>query len=197
MISDFNRLSRWVSSEILLTPNEKQRFTVIERMVELLKCLRKLQNFHGVWAVYSGLSRMCIQKLSWKGVNQKLISELELIEKLLDPAKNYKTYRELANTAEPFIPFEGRILSDLTFMEENPDILEGLVNFGKCELLAQIFNKIKAFQRSGPPLHCVENPLLKGFLANTSIFDEDLLESWQGGQDIRYSLLLGPRTLTH
>jgi len=68
MIECFNQTSNWVATEILLTPNPKQRITVMERFVSLMKNLRNYNNFHGTWAIYSAFNKSCIQrlKLEWK-----------------------------------------------------------------------------------------------------------------------------------
>ncbi len=52
-------------------------------------------------------------------------------------AANYKVYRELMmQLSPPAVPFVAPFLSDLTFVDENPKELQGMINFGKCRLVS-------------------------------------------------------------
>jgi hypothetical protein len=64
MIEQFNRINRWVASEIVLvTDDAKQRLSVLKRMIELAHCCRDVQNLHAMYAIYVGLNMWAVQRL--------------------------------------------------------------------------------------------------------------------------------------
>lgn len=100
LITDFNTISHWVSSQILIANSKKQRgkkqrkkylffdvlnwlfilvlVATIEYFIKLMKLLRECQNFHTMCAVFGGLNMQCIQRLkeTWK-VKKKLKEKKE------------------------------------------------------------------------------------------------------------------------
>lgn len=118
---------------------------------------RALRNWHGVMAVYSALNLSAIQNLKgmWKvkhvisplmiqNVSRKGINTIREIEKIIDARRNFKNYREMIKLIEePFVPFEGLFLSDITFIEENPSVEGDLLNVDKMQMLGDILKMIK------------------------------------------------------
>jgi hypothetical protein len=47
-----------------MTSNPKMRIKVLEKFVEVLKGLKTVQNFHGIFSIYAALNMNCIQRLS-------------------------------------------------------------------------------------------------------------------------------------
>jgi Ras-specific guanine nucleotide-releasing factor 2 len=178
LIERFNRTSNWIASEILLTANPKQRITVLERCISLIKSLRDLKNFHGAWTIYSALNKSCIQglKAEWKGVSRKYIHILHSIDELMDGRGNFKNYREtIKNVEPPFLPFEGIFLTDITFLDENPDFVsDGMVNFKKVKFLGDILATIRKIQQmESHPFQ--ESLLLKEYMKRAIVLDEQHL----------------------
>src|SRR5690606_27772287 len=61
---------------------------------------------------------------------------------------NYKEYRNILEfVSPPCIPIQEVILRDLTFIEENPNLLENnWINFEKMKLLGKTLKLVKKFQ---------------------------------------------------
>ena len=150
LITSFNKTAQWVASEILTTSNPKMRVKVLERFIEVLKGLKTVQNYHGLFVIYSALNMTCIQKLTtlWESVNSKHITTIREIERLIDSRSNFKNYRSLIKKIQlPYVPFEGLLLQDITFIEENPDTLDSMINFEKMEMLAKVLKTVKSMQQ--------------------------------------------------
>jgi hypothetical protein len=71
----------WVATEIVLTPNQKQRSVVIERFIDLAAQCLKLANFNAVMAIHLALNLSSVSRLkaSWKGVSAKHLQRLNEI----------------------------------------------------------------------------------------------------------------------
>jgi hypothetical protein len=71
----------WVATEIVLTPNQKQRSVVIERFIDLAAQCLKLANFNAVMAIHLALNLAAVSRLkaSWKGVSAKHLQRLNEI----------------------------------------------------------------------------------------------------------------------
>lgn len=144
LVDRFNKVSCWVADEILSTGNIKKRVVVLTRFIEVADYCRLLKNFSSLMAIVSALNRSCITrlKLTWKGLPQKSRQTLQRLMVLMEPSSNYKNYRAvLKEVPFPFIPFQGVIFVDLTFIEENPNVVSsGLINFAKMRMISdQLF----------------------------------------------------------
>jgi len=171
--------------EILTTGNPKLRVKVLERFIEVLKALKTMQNFHGVFVLYSALTMQCLQTLKsvWDAVSAKHISIVREVEQLIDPRSNFKSYRNfIKKCVPPLIPFEGLYLQDITFIEENPDFIGELVNYEKLEMFGKIILTIKKNQQQRYK-HMHENLLISDMITKSPFTSEDLL--WKFSTNIR------------
>jgi hypothetical protein len=185
LVNTFNRMTNWIATEILLTPDSEQRAHVIERFIDLAQAFRQLNNFHGLVQVFAALNLLCVQKLTvtWQSVSRKHIDTVRSLEQLLDSQHNWQQYRRLVESIDsaPFIPFEGVFLSDITGIQENVDEVDGQINVDKLTMLGRAFQVIKRSQLCGYPLQI--NQTLSAFIENTTVLDEDQL--WQLSLKVR------------
>jgi len=185
LIETFNKTANWIVLEILTTGNPKLRVKVLERFIEVLKALKTMQNFHGVFVLYSALTMQCLQTLKsvWDAVSAKHISIVREVEQLIDPRSNFKSYRNfIKKCVPPLIPFEGLYLQDITFIEENPDFIGELVNYEKLEMFGKIILTIKKNQQQRYK-HMHENLLISDMITKSPFTSEDLL--WKFSTNIR------------
>lgn len=121
-----------------------------------------------------------------KNVGKKYLAIMQKIELLLDPRNNFRNYRELIRDCPlPFLPFEGIFLTDLTFLDvmtchcnsylsqENPDQIDGLMNFTKIEILGDILQTMKQVQSEAYPF--AESTFLKEFIHKSIVLDDEQL----------------------
>ena len=76
---------------MLLAPNLKQRIRTLEKCIDLVEALKDIQNYHGMFAVYSALNLVSVQrqKSAWKVTfsnsaltnRQYLANTLQLLKK--------------------------------------------------------------------------------------------------------------------
>eukprot|EP00026_Physarum_polycephalum_P004430 Phypoly_transcript_04449.p1 GENE.Phypoly_transcript_04449~~Phypoly_transcript_04449.p1 ORF type:complete len:609 (+),score=93.89 Phypoly_transcript_04449:107-1933(+) len=158
VIERFNKTSFWIASEILRQPEQRLRVKVLSKAIKLMKHLLDMGNMQGMMAVYSAVNTTPVQRLQemWKALPGKYHVILKTVGELMNSSGNYKNYREHVRSAvRPFIPFQLIYLTDLTFLEEAPDILtNGHVNFHKMALIGTLVNEIHQFQIIKALLYC-------------------------------------------
>jgi hypothetical protein len=152
MINRFNRMSYWIATSIVLAlgtdSSPKQRALIIQHMILVMEQLKSLKNFHSVMQFFSALNMSSVSRLqkAWSFVSARHKQILDEIGKLF--LGNYRGYRAELELAEPpCIPLQDIVCRDLTFIEENPNVLEnGWINFEKLLLVGKSFKNIKRFQ---------------------------------------------------
>jgi son of sevenless-like protein len=188
IVENFNKMTYWVASEIVLAKEDKRLLT-ITRFIELLEHMKEIQNYHGVMVVYSALNLGCVQTFeqTWKEVSGKHMATIKQIETLMDPSGNYKRYREtIKSSGTPLLPFQGVFLTDFTFVDEIPDRLEnGMVNFEKMHIIANIFNQLVRFQKH--PYNFEEVPYFTEFWKRTVVLSEAELYNAAKKMSLRHS----------
>jgi len=151
MISRFNQIGLWVAKTIIEPTSLKGRSKRMEKMINIAKHLRSMNNFSNLMAFVGGINNAAIQRLRWTRASMSKPAQetLEKFEKLMKSDVNYKAYRDcLQNSNPPAIPYIGVFLQDLTFIEDgNPDIIrDNLINFSKRRLLYSVISKMLLYQ---------------------------------------------------
>eukprot|EP01127_Copromyxa_protea_P013116 TRINITY_DN3487_c0_g3_i1.p1 TRINITY_DN3487_c0_g3~~TRINITY_DN3487_c0_g3_i1.p1 ORF type:complete len:605 (-),score=151.01 TRINITY_DN3487_c0_g3_i1:360-2174(-) len=167
MIKNFNSISFWVATEIVSTPNKKQRVLVLKRVMLIMSHLLTLHNYHTLMAMYCGLMMFEVQRLSatWKAIGSKDVKFMDEIERLLNSKSNWANLRHTIseivqkNKSLPLqkqisvLPFHGIYLKAFIGIEENPSFLESTdntqmnVNFSKMELISTQIEEITLLQK--------------------------------------------------
>lgn len=142
------KTSKWFSDVILAGEGPEERGQLIERMIQLMEELQKLNNFSSIMQILSALNFASIYRLkeSWAvcfftifilsiqikltllSLNDQIISEeseqsLERIRAIMSPDRSYYHLRQQMRVLNPpCVPYIGLYLTDLTFIEESgPD----------------------------------------------------------------------------
>ncbi len=116
-------------------------------------------------------------------MSAKHIGIVREVEQLIDPRSNFKNYRTTVKKAQPpLIPFEGLYLQDITFIEENPDFIDGLVNYEKLEMFGRVLLSLKKNQEHRYK-HMHENVLISDMITKSPMTSEELL--WKFSTNIR------------
>eukprot|EP00050_Salpingoeca_kvevrii_P021916 m.117881 g.117881 ORF g.117881 m.117881 type:complete len:1579 (+) comp9523_c0_seq4:72-4808(+) len=163
LISRFNAISQWCATLIVTELKIKTRVEVLRRIIDIMKCLRKLRNFNSLMALLSGVNCAAVHRLTHTlemlGARQR--ASLEKINTLMSHERSFATYRAVVSSCQlPAIPYLGLFLTDITFVQQgNPDLIplrEGslvkLVNYSKRYRLHAVIQGIQHYQSVKMPI---------------------------------------------
>jgi len=136
MIWFFNKVSAWVVHEILSREFVRDRARVMQKFIRVGEHLVGLNNFNSLMAILGGLNSNACSRLKFTFAElppqiQKIEHDLE---DLMSSDGNFKVFRARYKEClqkGPAIPYIGVFLTDLTFIDENKDTIDGLINFSK------------------------------------------------------------------
>lgn len=145
-------LALWVASVLLWQETLKDRIAALTKVVNIAMHLRKLNNFHAVQALLTGLTMGPVYRLEHTkaGLSRQSQQQLKELQDLMDPTTNFTSYRiALRASNPPAIPFLSPYLVDLRTTGEQEDYIAGLINFHKRELIHEVMCDIEAYQQIG------------------------------------------------
>lgn len=187
MISSFNVISRWVSTQILSQPDLKQRAITLNRIICVAQHCYEYNNFNGVMEIIASLHNSSIHRLynTWELLPQKSWDMFEFLSTLMNSNAgegNFHLYRNaLRKVVPPLVPYLGVYLTDLIFLNDgNKDFVDDakkMVNFHKMAKIARVVRTITTHQQAPyclAPVEFIQDFLLTGpFLSD----DEQYVES--------------------
>jgi hypothetical protein len=177
-----NRVTTWVSDEILSQSEVKKRSTLIKYWVNVADRCRMLNNFNTCMAILSAFDNSAVGRLkrTWELVGARTHHIVAQIRKLMGANRNFNNYRAIIHSINPpCIPFLGIYLQDLTFIEDgNPNFLKtskDLINFAKRAKTGEVIREIQQYQTMGYQFRPVDE--LQTFITDNlhSSRDEDQL----------------------
>jgi hypothetical protein len=137
MIDWFNRITAWIQTEVVMTPNLRERALVLGRFIQVAEHCKAIGNFNTAMEVLSALNTVCVKRLNktWRSLTRKEELSFAELEDVFSNVNNYVNYRRLIHDAasrEGVLPYIGVVLQDLLMIEELPTLLpNGMVNFRK------------------------------------------------------------------
>ncbi|KAL9647807.1 hypothetical protein ABK040_001333 [Willaertia magna] len=159
MINWFNKVSRWVATEVLKEPDLKKRIDIITKMIQIAKECRELNNFNAIFEIISGLQNSAVHRLkkTWEGLKTKYKNRYDELYQLISGDNNFRAIRHaILYVKPPCIPYIGVFLTDLTFIEDgNKDVLNDKINFIKRRKLAMLIRDIQTYQQTPYYFHTV------------------------------------------
>jgi len=187
LIERFNEVSLWSSTMILSQKTAKSRALMWQRLISIAECLQRLNNFNSLMAMLASFNKSAVYRL-------RLTSDLLSVQSkhwfenamnLMQTEGSYRNYREALRTARtPVLPYLGVYLTDLTFIEDgNKDMMDGLINFRKRQLIYGIIADIQMYQQTRYFIN--PNPIILAIIHSLPFKDEDSL--------YRVSLIREPR----
>ncbi|KAK9319406.1 ras guanine nucleotide exchange factor domain-containing protein [Lipomyces orientalis] len=129
IISRFNLMTSWVTSEIMLTRGLEERVRTIVKFIHVAAHTRELQNYSTFMQLTLALASTTVQRLqtTWENVPSEDIALFQSLEQLASPLKNFRNLREAmdkSDVSKGCVPFIGLYLSDLTFNAERPALVK-------------------------------------------------------------------------
>lgn len=156
-----NQVSAWTTTEILNTPNLKQRVACIRRLIALASACWALGNIDATLQICYGLDHPAVSRLksTWKLLKDSYpdaVSDLKMLRDCVDHTsqqnKNFafmrKISEQLAREKKPCVPYLGVHLRDLIYTNDaSPSFVEGgHVSWTKMAKLAKIFQSFLTTQ---------------------------------------------------
>ena len=152
-------MTAWVADSIMDETDVKRRAAIIKHWIKVCSKCMSLNNYSSLYNIFCALESASIQRLNktWPLLSHKYKETMDHLRHLTDVGRNHAVYRaELRQRVPPCLPFMGRYLSDLTFVDEGnvdtrpvPDAPEGappLINFDKHIKTARIISDVQRFQ---------------------------------------------------
>lgn len=168
LIERCNEIAYWVATEIVMTPNMKQRVSVLTRFIAIAEICYEFRNWNTLMELMVGLNLGCITRLkkTWEALPKHASVAFDQLSKVTSASQNYVHYREALATKElPFAPNLAVHLRDLTFIEDgNEDTIGGLINFSKMHMLGAVFEEIHRLQTT--PYHFKEIKAINKYLTS-------------------------------
>jgi len=184
MIEWFNHVTAWVQKELVLTPNLKERTSVLGLFIQVAAHLREIGNLSGAMQIVCALDASSVKRLhkTWKGLPRKDVLTFSSLEEAFTSKSNFANYRRLShdkneNSTGAVLPYIGVVLQDLLMIEELPTTLaNGMVNFRKMRrfaslLRSEILERQSALPRFNfEPVHAIQEYLAR----RTPLNEQDL-----------------------
>ncbi|XP_065218194.1 protein son of sevenless-like [Planococcus citri] len=182
IIQKSNNFSLWLEKIIVETENLEERVAIYTRLLEIMSVLLDLNNFNGVFSIFSALMSACVYRLRYTTSScprnlQKVYNEVEEFHR-----QHQKKYLEKLHTLNPpCVPFFGVFLTKLIHTEEgNADFINDpptIINFSKRRFTMEIINEIQQFQDK--PYCLTVEPRIRTFLETKLLSSpfEDLSEA--------------------
>ena len=171
IVTRFNRLVSWTQWTVLRSEKAEGRVRTIHFFIKTARALREMHNYAGMYALVTGLQGVAVKRLqlTWALVKRKkseklqaLVDFMKLDQQYVPPpllhydkidisSCRYAAYREhLAKlpSSVPCVPYVGPYLGQLTFVEEMPRLLHGLVNVARLRAVHSSIQALLRFQHS-------------------------------------------------
>eukprot|EP01117_Protostelium_nocturnum_P010546 TRINITY_DN3793_c0_g1_i1.p1 TRINITY_DN3793_c0_g1~~TRINITY_DN3793_c0_g1_i1.p1 ORF type:complete len:1011 (+),score=411.60 TRINITY_DN3793_c0_g1_i1:290-3322(+) len=172
-----NSWSEWVATEVLKREVLQERVDSIVFFIKVAESSKELKDYIGCCSVIAGLSISSVARLkqTWARVPKPLMAKFVKLIELFDMTKNYKNYREdVAKVSPPLVPYIVLYPKYLFGIEENnPGVIEGLINVTKYRLIYQQMLEIENYQKDPFPFE--NNVKIARQLANLKPFDSERL----------------------
>ncbi|PRP76499.1 hypothetical protein PROFUN_15151 [Planoprotostelium fungivorum] len=181
LVDRFNTVSYWVSTEIVIQSELKERVNVLRKFIIIAEHLRDLGNYNGVMEIIAGLNSFVITRLqsTWAQTPQRYVTSFNDLNQLMESRSNYRDYRlHMRDRKLPVVPYLGVILRDVLFIEEGNknyvgDSKEGIFNFEKIQLLGEVLSNVRRQQEVGYGFETI--PALQNYFKTLISFPEEVL----------------------
>ena len=148
----FNKLSRWLASDVLQHADVRERKNAMERLIAIGQHCREIRSFGVLMIIMGSLGSSPIFRLrkTWESLSRSSMARFEELKELVRTEQNFLNLRQATKIAElPCLPYIGTFLGDLTFIDAGPDYTaEGLINWSKFQSTANTVLQLQAKQKT-------------------------------------------------
>jgi len=182
LVERFNQVSYWVSTEIVMQSELRDRVACVRRFITIAEHLRDLGNYNGVMEIIGGLNSFVVSRLqaTWAQIPQRYTTIFNELNQLMESKSNYRDYRgAMRERKGPVLPYLGVILRDILFIEEGNknyvgDSKDQIINFEKIQLLGEVLIQVRKQQENMSYPFDNVTALQHFFMTLTSLPEENL-----------------------
>lgn len=199
MIDHFNHLRDWVANFILLRDKAKHRVLMLEKLMQVARRLRDLNNYNSLGAFLAGINSAAVHRLN--ATRELLTPEIQKdwmkLEILMSPTRSYSAYRlAWENSSGERIPFVPLPLRDLVGSQEGNKTFvgeaDGKINWQMFEVMGEVIVGIQRAQ--GQPYRNLslspKQDDLRALILNTALIRDDEVRSDRGCEHLLLSISL-------
>lgn len=170
----FNRISNWITSQILNYDDINQRARYIKLCIKTANALieSEVPDYNSAMAIFSALNQAPITRLTATlGLLDRKTRRIfeKLNESSLSPHRNYQSIRTALESNRYALPYFGVVTADLTFSQENKNSQDRALIVGK------VANALLLIKQSLKPLHLPITTNLGIFLEGQNIVADNAL----------------------
>eukprot|EP01114_Cavostelium_apophysatum_P023215 TRINITY_DN867_c0_g1_i1.p1 TRINITY_DN867_c0_g1~~TRINITY_DN867_c0_g1_i1.p1 ORF type:complete len:660 (-),score=137.11 TRINITY_DN867_c0_g1_i1:31-2010(-) len=188
LIAHFNKMTNWISSEILVCKTLKKRTAALKYFIAVAWAAYAYRDYETTFAVCYALIQRTIARLSetWKNLDAATKQTWLILHEFTSFEGNFRKYRrklrlilsDSPTSSGNFLPYVGLHLKDLTMLEENSNITQiGAVNFHKMRKVANCIQEIQKAQTS-----------IFAFPKNVKVLNHLTSEVMQYDEDARWNM---------
>ncbi|KAL6043105.1 HbrB-like-domain-containing protein [Balamuthia mandrillaris] len=186
-IRQFNAVSFWVTTQILMRDSIEEQTQTIKKLLKVARLCLELHNFNTCIEIVSGLNNSFVQrqKLAWKGLSDKDRNRFHQLDALLQPHCNFAKYRQtFEKTENPKLPYFALLLRDITFILDgnekyscnNNDDEGGSINLERIEMLGSMLRSFQELQVQSPLYLPKLRSLMSGAITSLSSAEKLVME---------------------
>eukprot|EP01102_Stenamoeba_stenopodia_P008186 TRINITY_DN2335_c0_g1_i2.p1 TRINITY_DN2335_c0_g1~~TRINITY_DN2335_c0_g1_i2.p1 ORF type:complete len:763 (+),score=111.85 TRINITY_DN2335_c0_g1_i2:596-2884(+) len=158
LIQWFNKISNWVASEIVTSPNLRHRAALLSRFIQMAEYCKQIKSYNTLMEILSALGTTPIQRLkrTWQALPAKEATTYKELQDFMSNLQNFKNYRnemrENMNKSYPVLPYFGLLLQDLINTEEVIKMNKksrkiGMIDFSRYRVVAATIAEFHNYQQ--------------------------------------------------
>jgi len=149
MVDRWNKVSNWVSSEIICATDKNDRRKLIKWFISISEKLYEIRNYHTMMAIVAGLNNLYVARIyEMKSLGNKTRQRKQHLETLMSTENNWANYRERLKKSDGLVvPYLGICMKDIyVVLDDKHQTQIGRYNWAKLRILQQVLAQFFRFR---------------------------------------------------
>lgn len=185
-------ISGWVAQVLCTCEDSDKRSQIYLQFVRIMNCLIQLQNYLGLVAIYGGIERQAVYRMTSTRDRAKLLIGEEVdqgklaytkedLADLIDHTNNFSALKSRKDSP-PYIPYVPMYVSELSFCQELGHIggwglAPGMINWRRQTSITALVQQIDAHRKASEYADLIPKPEILGGIFGFHLGSEDDLYS--------------------
>jgi len=177
MVDRWNKVSMWVSSEIIYASDKMDKHKLIKWFIILADKLLDMKNYHTMMAIVAGVNTLYVSRVNEiKLLGNKTRQRKQYLESIMSAENNWGNYRERLKKSDGLvIPYLGLCMKDVFIvLEDKHKTQSGRYNWAKLRILQQILSQFFRFRNQECSIDKI--PVPENYLCHLFIKSEQDLD---------------------